>query len=107
MPTAHLPVLADLTQQWHLNTVMGVTVPLIVHLACCAVLLRAFWLYTACKRAWRHVQQAAITAEVEAAAAAVEAELDAQEWNMQEIERIQEEQACTAINTAQPPMPAE
>ena len=39
------------------------------------------------------VQQAAINAEVEAAAAAVEAELDAQEWNMQEIERIQEEQA--------------
>lgn len=30
--------------------------------------------------------------DVEAAAAAVEAELDAQEWNMQEIERIQEEQ---------------
>ena len=39
------------------------------------------------------LQQAAITTEVEAAAAAVEAELDAQEWNMQEIERIQEEQA--------------
>ena len=39
------------------------------------------------------MQQAAINAEVEAAAAAVEAELDAQEWNMQEIERIQEEQA--------------
>ena len=38
-------------------------------------------------------QQAAINTEVEAAAAAVEAELDAQEWNMQEIERIQEEQA--------------
>ena len=48
------------------------------------------------------MQQAAITSEVEAAAAAVEAELDAQEWNMQEIERIQEEQACTDINTAQP-----
>ncbi len=31
--------------------------------------------------------------DVEAAAAVVEAELDAQEWNMQEIERIQEEQA--------------
>ena len=30
--------------------------------------------------------------EVELATAAVEAELDAQEWNMQEIERIQEEQ---------------
>lgn len=42
------------------------------------------------------VQQAAINTEVEAAAAAVEAELDAQEWNMQEIERIQEEQARTA-----------
>lgn len=39
------------------------------------------------------LQQAAINVEVEAAAAAVEAELDAQEWNMQEIERIQEEQA--------------
>ena len=39
------------------------------------------------------LQQAAINAEVEAAAASVEAELDAQEWNMQEIERIQEEQA--------------
>ena len=48
------------------------------------------------------MQQAAITAEVETAAAAVEAELDAQEWNMQEIERIQEEQACTVINTARP-----
>jgi hypothetical protein len=32
--------------------------------------------------------------DVEAAAAAVEAELDAQEWNMQEIERIQDEQVC-------------
>ena len=41
------------------------------------------------------VQQAAINTEVEAAAAAAEAELDAQEWNMQEIERIQEEQAST------------
>ena len=38
------------------------------------------------------LQQAAITTEVELATAAVEAELDAQEWNMQEIERIQEEQ---------------
>lgn len=43
------------------------------------------------------MQQAAINAEVEAAAAAVEAELDAQEWNMQEIERIQEEQASTSL----------
>lgn len=50
------------------------------------------------KQAGRHAQQAAITAEVEAAAAAVEAELDAQEWNMQEIERIQEEQARTDMN---------
>ena len=38
------------------------------------------------------LQQAALSMEVELATAAVEAELNAQEWNMQEIERIQEEQ---------------
>ena len=32
----------------------------------------------------------------------MEAELDAREWNMQEIERIQEEQACTGINIMLP-----
>ena len=31
---------------------------------------------------------------LEVAAAAVTAQLETQEWNMQEIERIQEEQAC-------------
>jgi hypothetical protein len=38
------------------------------------------------------MQTAPAAVDVEAAAAAVEAELDAQEWNMQEIERIQEAQ---------------
>ena len=33
----------------------------------------------------------------------MEAELDAQEWNMQEIERIQEEQACAAITSSAQP----
>ena len=70
------------------------------------LILHHVWLslsrLAACEQADWHAQQAAITAEVEAAAAAVEAELDAQEWNMQEIERIQEEQACAAIDTAQP-----
>ena len=33
----------------------------------------------------------------EVAAAAVTAQLETQEWNMQEIERIQEEQACPLL----------
>jgi hypothetical protein len=36
--------------------------------------------------------------DLEAAAAAVEAQLDQQEWNMQEIERIQQEQVCRALS---------
>ena len=44
-----------------------------------------------------YAQTAPATMDVEAATAAVEAELDAQEWNMAEIERAQEAQVnCRA-----------
>ena len=47
-----------------------------------------------CAHPWQrpHAQTAPAAVDVEAAAAAVEAELGAQEWNMQEIERMQEAQ---------------
>jgi formate hydrogenlyase subunit 6/NADH:ubiquinone oxidoreductase subunit I len=45
------------------------------------------------------LQVAALQIDVEAAAAAVEAQLDQQEWNMQEIERIQEEQVKCLVCT--------